>query len=77
MLIATSVLVMVIAGPLVFGLALGFALGRIGVSSLVEKIETLQKQVASVGRKVEEVKDIPVFPVCPRVPDQPAPRLGS
>lgn len=63
MVIATSVLVMVVAGPLIFGIALGFALGRIGVASLVEKIETLQRQVSFSSKRIEEIKDTPIFPV--------------
>lgn len=73
MFIANSILVLIIAGPLIFGLALGFGLGRIGVSMLVELIKTLQVQVASVNKKLDEVKDTPIFPV---VPDQPSPRFG-
>lgn len=73
MFIANSILVLIIAGPLIFGLALGFGLGRIGVSMLVELIKTLQVQVASVNKKLDEVKDTPIFPV---VPKQPSPRFG-
>lgn len=63
MFIAESILVIVVAAPLIFGVALGFGLGRIGMSSVCDTIETLNLQIEEISKRVDEIKSAPVFPV--------------
>lgn len=63
MIIAQSVLVLIVAVPLIFGFVLGFSLGKIGISSLVDSIRELENQMASFSIKLDEIKNTPVFPV--------------